>query len=144
MNIFKKLFGPRSKYDNSLPYTYMAKIMEIEGDEEVTSNYFADTICGLIDYLVQNELKPEQVALFGVYLKKEIPLEKVDLIFQILKNGEIFELVDLNLDAWEIFHSLNVPELHDRMIIATFYYYKARGLITNDPEIPKSIPVIWK
>jgi hypothetical protein len=54
----------------------MAKIMEIEGDEEVSSHYFADTICGLIDYLVENEIKPEQVELFGVYLKKEIPLEK--------------------------------------------------------------------
>lgn len=75
---------------------------------------------------------------------KEIPLEKIDLIFQILKNGEILELVDLNLDAWYIFHGLNIPELHDRMIAATFYYYKARGLITNDPEISKSLHKIWK
>ncbi|HEC41113.1 hypothetical protein LCGC14_1047010 [marine sediment metagenome] len=75
---------------------------------------------------------------------KEIPLEKIELIFQILKNGEILELVDLNLDAWHIFHGLNIPELHDRMIAATFYYYKARGLITNDPEIPESLPIIWK
>lgn len=75
---------------------------------------------------------------------EEIPLEKIDLIFQVLKNGEIFELVDLNLDAWFIFHGLNIPELHDRMIVATFYYYKASGLITNDPEISESLPMIWK
>ncbi len=75
---------------------------------------------------------------------EEIPLEKIDLIFQVLKNGEIFELVDLNLDAWFIFHGLNIPELHDRMIAATFYYYKASGLITNDPEISESLPMIWK
>ena len=75
---------------------------------------------------------------------EEIPLEKINLIFQVLKNGEIFELVDLNLDAWFIFHGLNIPELHDRMIAATFYYYKASGLITNDPEISESLPMIWK
>ena len=75
---------------------------------------------------------------------EEIPLEKIDLIFQVLKNGEIFELVDLNLDAWFIFHGLDIPELHDRMIAATFYYYKASGLITNDPEISESLPMIWK
>ncbi|MBY9021527.1 MAG: PIN domain-containing protein, partial [Candidatus Lokiarchaeota archaeon] len=75
---------------------------------------------------------------------EEIPLEKIDLIFQVLKNGEIFELADLNLDAWFIFHGLNIPELHDRMIAATFYYYKASGLITNDPEISESLPMIWK
>ncbi|HEC41120.1 MAG TPA: hypothetical protein ENI29_22940 [bacterium] len=57
---------------------------------------------------------------------------------------KIFELVDLNLDAWYIFHRLNIPELHDRMIAATFYYYKARGLITNNPEISESLPMIWK
>ncbi len=75
---------------------------------------------------------------------EEIPLEKIDLIFQVLKNGEIFELVDLNLDAWFIFHGLDIPELHDRMIAATFYHYKASGLITNDPEISESLPMIWK
>jgi len=75
---------------------------------------------------------------------EEIPFEKIDLIFQVLKNGEIFELVDLNLDAWYIFHGLNIPELYDRMIAATFYYYKASGLITNDPEISESLPLIWK
>ena len=76
--------------------------------------------------------------------EKEIPLEKVNLIFQILKLGEIFEVVDLNLDAWYIFHGLDIPELHDQMIVATFYYWKARGVITNDPVFSESIPIIWK
>ncbi len=74
---------------------------------------------------------------------KEIPIEKVELIFQILKNGEIFQLVDLNLDAWYIFHQSIIPELHDRMIVATFHYFKAKGLITNDPEISKAVAVVW-
>ena len=70
-----KIFGPRSKYDKTLPYTYMAKINELEGDSEVFSNYFADTICGLVEYLDENDIHPEQVELFGVYLKQEIPLD---------------------------------------------------------------------
>ena len=76
MSFIRKVLGPLSKYDKSLPYTYMAKVPAIEGDEELYSYYFADTICGLIEYLENHEIGPEGVELFGLYLKKEIPLEK--------------------------------------------------------------------
>ena len=76
MNIIKKFLGPKSKYDRKLPYTYIAKVPEIEGDEELYSYYFADTICGLIEYLDELDISPENVELFGLYLHREIPLEK--------------------------------------------------------------------
>ena len=56
MSIIEKIIGPRSKYDKSLPYTYMARVPVIEGDEELFSHYFADTICGLIEYLDKNQI----------------------------------------------------------------------------------------
>ncbi|KKK89112.1 hypothetical protein LCGC14_2736410, partial [marine sediment metagenome] len=37
---------------------------------------------------------------------KSISLEKVDLIFQILKNKDVIELVNLSLEGWQIFHGL--------------------------------------
>jgi hypothetical protein len=76
MNFIKKLVGPLSKYDKSLPYTYMAKVSAIEGIEELYSYYFADTICGLIEYLDNHDIGPNTVELFGLYQKREIHLEK--------------------------------------------------------------------
>lgn len=86
--------------------------------------------------------------LYTIYKGKEIfgkriSIEKVDLIFQILKSENIIKLVSLNLEAWRIFHSLTIPELHDRMIVTIYYYFKAIGIITNDPEIKEQVPIIW-
>lgn len=75
MNIRSSLFGPQSKYDRSLPYTYVARVCEIAGIEEITSAYFADTICGLIDYLEAHNIAAKDVRLFGLYVDREIPLE---------------------------------------------------------------------
>lgn len=34
MGIIKNFIGPKSKYDQSIPYTYIAKVPIIEGDED--------------------------------------------------------------------------------------------------------------
>ena len=75
MSILGKAFGPVSKYDKSLPYTYMAKVATVDGIEDLHSYYFADTICGLIEYLDNHQIRPQEVELFGFYRKTEIPLE---------------------------------------------------------------------
>ena len=80
MGIVRKVLGPLSKYDKSLPYTYMAKVTVLEGDDEIANYYFADTICGLVEHLDKNQVKPEEVQLFGCYLKKEIPLDNDPLL----------------------------------------------------------------
>jgi hypothetical protein len=76
MSILSKLFGPRSKWDATLPYTYEARIDRLggQGSEPLFEYYFADTICGLIDYLDDQGVGPDQVELFGVYRKERIPL----------------------------------------------------------------------
>jgi hypothetical protein len=53
MGIIKNFIGPKSKYDKTIPYTYIAKVQIIEGvtDENMMNYYFSDTICGLIEYL---------------------------------------------------------------------------------------------
>ena len=80
MGIVSKVFGPVSKYDKSLPYTYMAKVNIIEGDEELANYFFADTICGLVEHLTNNQINPQEVHLFGCYRKKEIPLDHDPLV----------------------------------------------------------------
>jgi len=76
MGIVRKILGPKSKYDKSIPYTYFAKAPIVEGDESLVNYYFSDTICGLIEYLDESNINPEEVELFGCYLKKEIPIDK--------------------------------------------------------------------
>jgi len=76
MGIISKVIGPKSKYDKSLPYTYMAKIPAFEKEEELFNYYFADTICGLIEHLDENDIRPEETQLYGLYKKEEVLLEK--------------------------------------------------------------------
>ena len=80
MGIVRKVLGPLSKYDKSLPYTYMAKVNVLEGDDELANYYFADTICGLVEHLDKNNIEPDEVELFGCYLKKEISLDNDPLL----------------------------------------------------------------
>ncbi len=76
MSILDKLLGPQSKYDESLPYTYEARMPVIEGDDEYNS-YMSDTICGLIKYLHESDVAPPEVEIYEIYTDKEklIPKE---------------------------------------------------------------------
>ena len=80
MSILNKVIGPLSKYDDTLPYTYMAKVKILEGDDELANYYFADTICGLVEHLDKNNISPNEVELFGCYRKKEILLDTGPLL----------------------------------------------------------------
>ncbi|MFZ1728955.1 MAG: hypothetical protein WBQ23_04845 [Bacteroidota bacterium] len=75
MNIRNSLFGPPSKYDHSLPYTYVARVQTISGEQDLVSAYFADTICGLIDCLEANTIDAGGVELFGLFVDREISLD---------------------------------------------------------------------
>ncbi|MDE2309649.1 MAG: hypothetical protein KGL01_02335 [Betaproteobacteria bacterium] len=74
MGLFEKILGPKSKYDQSLPYTYEARMRILEGSEEYNS-YFADTICGLVEYLHQNDIRPDEVQIIEIYEKQESQID---------------------------------------------------------------------
>ncbi|OGS96867.1 MAG: hypothetical protein A3H31_06225 [Gallionellales bacterium RIFCSPLOWO2_02_FULL_57_47] len=74
MSLIEKILGPKSKYDKSIPYTYEARIRIIEGSDEYNC-YFSDTICGLVEYLHQNGIKPEEVQIIEVYQERELPID---------------------------------------------------------------------
>jgi hypothetical protein len=76
MSLAQKLFGPRSKYDRSLPYTYVGRVRVLNEQDDLVNDYFADTICGLIEYLDQQHIDPEDVDLYGIYLLEKIPIDK--------------------------------------------------------------------
>ena len=54
----------------------MARKPVIEGDEELYSYYFSDTICGLVEYLDDNNIVPDDVELLALYRKEEKVLDK--------------------------------------------------------------------
>lgn len=74
MDFLETVFGPKSKYDASLPYTYEARIRMFEEGDEYKS-YFSDTICGLIEYLDRKRIPPDGVAIFEVYAQRESPID---------------------------------------------------------------------
>ncbi|HUW25675.1 MAG TPA: hypothetical protein VMW07_03995 [Gallionella sp.] len=74
MGLTDKILGPKSKYDKSLPYTYEARVRIFEGSEEHNS-YLADTICGLVEHLHRNGIKPDEVQIVEVYQEQEFPID---------------------------------------------------------------------
>jgi hypothetical protein len=70
MSILRKLIGPESKYDKSIPYTYEARLQIIEGSEEY-NYYLSDTICGLIEYLDKKGIQPYAVMIYEIYQNTE-------------------------------------------------------------------------
>jgi len=70
MNLVRRILGPDSKYASDLPYTYEARVAVIEG-EDLTNSYFADTICGLVDYLQAEAITPSQVRIFEIFEGEE-------------------------------------------------------------------------
>ncbi len=70
MTILKTIFGPSSKYDDDIPYTYEARYRYIDGLDDY-NGYFSDTICGLIRFLRQMECEPGTVELYEIYRDRE-------------------------------------------------------------------------
>jgi len=75
MDILKKVVGPKSKYNKTIPYTYMARVPILPENNDLYNYYYADTICGLIEYLNERKIKPQECEIFGLYLKQEVPLD---------------------------------------------------------------------
>ena len=77
MGLLAKLLGPKSKYDESLPYTYEARVRifeeaDDEGDE--FKSFLSDTICGLIEHLQRSGIGPDEAELYEIYRKNETPI----------------------------------------------------------------------
>ncbi len=74
MDIVRKFLGPKSKYENDLPYTYEARVEYIEGEKEYNS-YVADTICGLVAHLDEKGFKSDEVGIYEIYKNQEKELD---------------------------------------------------------------------
>lgn len=73
---------PWSKRDKSLPCTYegWVDILGGRGRQPVWDHYFSGTLCGLIECLDEQEVRPQDARLFGVYRKELTPLDTAVLV----------------------------------------------------------------
>ena len=76
MSLFRKVVGPKSKYDKNIPYAYMAKIYVIENDDDLCRYYYGDTICSLIEHLHNIDIYPFEVELYGIFRGEEILIDQ--------------------------------------------------------------------
>jgi len=69
---------------------------------------------------------------------KLIPIEKLSNIFEVVRDSESIFLKDMDLECWKKFLKIQIPELHDRMIVATHFVSNSIAIITNDRYSQKS------
>ena len=77
MSIIRTYRGPESKHDPRLPYTYEARVNTLGnlGSQEELLYYYSDTLCGLIEYLDQQQYAPGDVSLFALFQDEELALD---------------------------------------------------------------------
>jgi len=77
-SILRKFLGPKSKYNPTIPYTYMGKINIFHGSdiEPLYIHCFADTLCGLVDYLKEYRVSADEVDLYEITRKGETKVRK--------------------------------------------------------------------
>ena len=78
MNVVRKILGPKSKYDPTIPYTYKAEINVLQGvdADPLFIQCFADTLCGLVEYLKEHNYIADEVALYEITLEGETEVKK--------------------------------------------------------------------
>jgi len=119
---------------DSLPKSVDAVFREAErGEAEI----IIPSIC--IGETIYTILKGREI--FGV----KIPRSKIELFIDLLKESRGIRVVDLELDSWKILLEIDLPELHDRMIVVTHIQEETEAIITNDEEISKlkGIKTVW-
>jgi len=84
-------------------------------------------------------LKGKEV--FGV----RVPMEKLSVFYDVIESGGGLKLEDLNMNGWRDVVNIALPELHDRMIVATHMQIGSKGIITDDQEISdlEGIETLW-
>lgn len=83
MELLDRIIGPRSKYNDDIPYTYEARVKII--DDKEYNSFYADTICALVEFLEKKKIKPDGVDLYEIFKDKE---NKLNREYCVSDNGE--------------------------------------------------------
>jgi predicted nucleic acid-binding protein len=74
-----------------------------------------------------------------------IPLERLETFLEVLETSRTVRLVDLTVKGWRLVTTINLPELHDRMIVSTYMVSNSKAILTDDQEIRglAKVKTIW-
>ncbi|MBE9593420.1 MAG: PIN domain-containing protein, partial [Proteobacteria bacterium] len=84
-------------------------------------------------------LKGKEV--FGV----SVPVKKILAFLDVLEASKNMSIVNLSITGWRKVIEIDLPDLHDRMIVATHLTTDSQALLTDDDKIGelKGVEVIW-
>jgi predicted nucleic acid-binding protein len=76
----------------------------------------------------------------------DVPPEKLSLFLDTLESTQAMVLSDLDVRGWKLVMKTDLPELHDRMIVATHLRSNSKAILTDDEEIASlpDVKVVWK
>jgi len=79
--------------------------------------------------------------IFGV----SVPVKKISVLLDVLEATRNMFIVNLSIDGWREVIEIDLPDLHDRMIVATHLTTDSQALLTDDDKIGKlkEVEVIW-
>jgi len=74
-----------------------------------------------------------------------VPLEKMSLFLDTLESTRAMVLLDLDIKGWKLVMRTDLPELHDRMVVATHLRANSKAILTDDEEIASmpNVQTIW-
>jgi len=88
--------------------------------------------------IIYTILKGREV--FGI----SIPKENILSLLDVLETSKNIFIVNLTIDGWREVMRIDLPDLHDRMIVATHVTTDSQALLTDDEEIRElNVEVIW-
>ena len=118
----------------------------LEGNiPETVDKIFDDADAGIAKIIIPEIVIGEfiYIALKG-RLRVDNPRETIIEILTKINDSDIFEIRGMEIDDWHIFLDIEIPEMHDRMIVAIAKNLNAL-VITTDEKISKSgvVKVVW-
>ncbi|KPV64977.1 MAG: hypothetical protein AOA65_0605 [Candidatus Bathyarchaeota archaeon BA1] len=77
---------------------------------------------------------------------RKIPLDKLMIFLDAVETSRTMHLMDLNIKGWKLVLGINLPELHDRMVVAIYKLSESMAILTDDEEIRglKDVKTIWE
>jgi hypothetical protein len=54
---------------------------------------------------------------------------------EVLETSRTVRLTDLTVSGWELITTIDLPELHDRIVVATYLTSNSAAILTDDEEI---------
>jgi predicted nucleic acid-binding protein len=80
-------------------------------------------------------------AAFGV----KIPLEKLTTFLEVPETSRTVRQTDLTVRGWKLITTIDLPELHDRIVVSTYTTSNSAAILTDDEEIQNlaNVKTIW-